>query len=67
LGFTQDRRKWWIGWCGAAVAMQSTGMCWIALYDILSEVGSDMSRFATEAHFVSYQNPSPNNKISEAR
>jgi transposase len=31
---------------------------------LLAEVGSDMSRFATEAHFVSYLNLSPNNKIS---
>jgi transposase len=39
--------------------MQSTGAYWIALDDILSEVGSDMSRFSTEAHFISYLNLSP--------
>lgn len=31
---------------------------------LLSEVGSDMSRFATEAHFVSFLGLSPRNKIS---
>jgi transposase len=31
---------------------------------LLAEVGSDMSRFATEAHFVSFLDLSPKNKIS---
>ena len=31
---------------------------------LIAEVGSDMDRFHTEAHFVSFLNLSPNNKIS---
>jgi transposase len=31
---------------------------------VIAEAGSDMSRFATEAHFVSFLNLSPKNKIS---
>lgn len=31
---------------------------------VVAEVGSDMSSFATEAHFVAYLGLSPNNKIS---
>jgi transposase len=31
---------------------------------VIAEVGSDMSRFETEAHFVSYLDLSPKNKIS---
>jgi hypothetical protein len=31
---------------------------------LIAEVGSDMSRFATEAHFVSFLDLSPKNKIS---
>ena len=31
---------------------------------LIAEVGYDMSRFATEAHFVSYLDLSPRNKIS---
>ena len=36
----------------------------LTVQTLIAEVGSDMSRFATEAHFVSFLDLSPRNKIS---
>jgi transposase len=36
----------------------------LTVQTLIAEVGSDMSRFATEGHFVSYLGLSPRNKIS---
>jgi transposase len=40
------------------------GLNVLTVQTLLAEVGSDMSRFATEGHFVSYLGLSPRNKIS---
>ncbi len=40
------------------------GMNVLTVQTLIAEVGTDMSRFATEAHFVSYLDLSPKNKIS---
>ena len=40
------------------------GMNVLTAQTLISEVGFDMSRFATESHFVSYLDLSPRNKIS---
>jgi transposase len=40
------------------------GLNVLTVQTLIAEVGSDMSRFATEAHFVSFLGLSPNNKIS---
>jgi transposase len=36
----------------------------LTVQTLIAEVGSDMNRFATEAHFVSFLGLSPSNKIS---
>jgi len=36
----------------------------LSVQTLIAEVGPDMSRFATEAHFVSFLGLSPNNKVS---
>jgi transposase len=40
------------------------GLNVLTVQTLIAEVGSDMSRFATEAHFVSFLGLSPRNKIS---
>jgi transposase len=40
------------------------GLNVLTVQTLIAEVGSDMSRFATEAHFVSFLGLRPNNKIS---
>jgi hypothetical protein len=40
------------------------GLNVLTVQTLIAEVGSDMSRFATEAHFVSFLDLSPRNKIS---
>jgi hypothetical protein len=40
------------------------GLNVLTVQTLIAEVGSDMSRFATEAHFVSFLGLSPSNKIS---
>jgi hypothetical protein len=43
------------------------GLNVLTVQTLIAEVGSDMSRFATEAHFVSFLGLSPSNKISDGK